>query len=214
MMGYEEFKAKYGRRMPYSPASALESEDCYHAMGRSIWISFIIYLLLAYGLSFYFINDRQAFLAIYQSHADLLEGRLLSRFEANIQELTEFDGVSNISYVVSALAAQVVGVGLVAVQVALYGKYVLLKERATRIDRRAFVGLFGAFAGAAIIWWIYYFHEIDLVGNRYPGMTRIFIWPYQPVVGYSGAFATMIFGFQLVAGAWKLVVQFGEGRND
>lgn len=195
---------------PYFPASAMESKDVERAFTRSIQIYLLLYALISYGLSILFVANSELLIAVSGDISHFLISVGVDSLRVRFDELTAYDGVSGVTFLVSMLVGIFLGFCMTVSFLLSYRNHVLVPKCAVKIDGRAFIGCTGGVLFSVFVIWTLYFESVDLVGNPYPGFGRIFVWPVFPLVGFGGVFAIATSGFSIIAGIWKAVLQFGE----
>jgi len=195
---------------PYFPASAMESKDVERAFTRSLQISLLVYTLISYGLSFFLVTNSKLLVSVSEKISRFLTWVEVESLTVRFNELTAYDGVSGVTFFVSMLVGIFIGFCMTVSFLLSYRNHVLVPKCAVRIDSRAFIGCTGGVLFSVFVIWTLYFESVDLVGNPYPGFGRIFVWPVFPLVGCGGVFAIATSGFNIIAGMWKAILQFGE----
>lgn len=130
-------------------------------------------------------------------------GSIHPAFIARIENLQNFDGRSQYAYAATIASGAIILIPFMIILASAYLRTVVYPGLCRKITARtALVMLFQTLFAILLMYW-FFVDPVTTLNQRYPGMARIFIWPFFPLIGSVGAVCAYLLLFCTIVGSLK-----------
>ncbi len=160
-------------------------------------ISMLFFVAAAYGSTWLF--------SAKLDKASVWLSTALPILEPRIEFLRSVDGYSHLPYTATVISGMISVLVMIIIQAVFYWKTVVRPGKAKGVIPKTF-GLMAylALVFAALVW-IAFIFTTNTYDPRWPGMTRVILWPIFPLLGGAMASLTATVLFSILVGIVKLV---------
>ncbi len=134
-------------------------------------------------------------------------GNINPAFMTRIKNLQEFDGRSQFAYGATIAAGVIILIPFMVTLASGYLRTVVYPGLGRAVNAKTILVMLTQAACAILsLYWLF-FDPIVTLNQRYPGMSRIFIWPFFPFIGSLGLVLAYVLLFSILAGFLKFVIR-------